>query len=348
MSRANTPQAAVNAAAVFRWKDTVTSTLGQHLRFLSAWVSRLPDHDLETEQYHFLNASLNFVAQRMLPDGAEYMVSIHPQVPFRAPSATITIEEPDPTQDRAVTRRYHAAVIEHEAAVEPVEEDAEVLMITDIIHGHQGLSHDPMAEVSFTTDITEVAPAPKEEVCYPDFASIISFMDDNFALEEHVLFIHEVKRYPERFFKLKDLAAKDRAIRDAMNAPAILKQIALQAYRAFNEYPGDDRLHIMIHIGIYFCVATFDRKHTQQAVAGIMKQPKPSGWDLVPTRISAVACMFHATFNDDGSVVIEEYGTRFKTWMSTIRGDRVAAYIEARLPPGAKGKKTRRKKGKRS
>ncbi|KAH9834494.1 uncharacterized protein C8Q71DRAFT_908915 [Rhodofomes roseus] len=352
MSRvADKPAAKAAAAPAFRWKNTVTSTLRQHVRFLSVWVSRLPDHDLECEQYHFLDVSLNFIAARMLPDGAEYMVSVHPQAPFRAPSAIANIEEPGPTQDsdRAFTRHYRAANIEVEVPVEPVGADDDVLMMEDDLHGHQSLSHDPMAEVSFTTDVTEVGPAPKEKVSYPDFATIISFMEaDALEVEEHVLFLHEVKRYPPRFFRLTNAAAKNHAITEAMNTQAFLKQTSLQAYRAFNEYPGDDRLHVMLHIGIYFRVATFDRKRTQKFVKQFANMPRGALWEVVPTRISQVKCMFNAIFNDDGSVVIEEYGRRFKTWMSTTRGDRVAAYEEARLPPGAKGKKTRRKKGKRS
>ncbi|KAH9927708.1 uncharacterized protein B0H18DRAFT_1104091 [Fomitopsis serialis] len=172
---------------------------------------------------------------------------------------------------------------------------------------------DPLAETSFTTDVTEVSQGvPKEEVRSPDFATVISFLPtgDELEYEEHILFLHEVKRYPPGYFELKAKARSD-AVWGIMEDT--VKQAAEQAYRVFNEYLDDDVVRVMLHVGIWFCTVTFDRKQTEKLVPRFVTEPSSSdNWQSVPTRVSEVHSMYNIAVYDDECIGVEEYGQQFK------------------------------------
>lgn len=185
------------------------------------------------------------------------------------------------------------------------------------------------AEESFITesDVTEASEVPREQTSYPDFASILNVLKkkqlraaskdvdilrDN---ERHILFLHEAKQWPMQFYVEPDMTreAKGRLVEHVVQGALV--QAAEQAYRAFNEYPGYNVLHVMIHVGTWYCVATFNRKVVQRWMrekeAGRNRDP--------PCSVSEVAEMFKYTTYKGKISLITEYSSQFKSVMTRVK-----------------------------
>ncbi|KZT66636.1 hypothetical protein DAEQUDRAFT_758636 [Daedalea quercina L-15889] len=278
------------------WKRSFAVTLKPHLLLINSLVPRIQDHDIESEQYHFLNVSLTFTAGRMLPADREsqlaYIVSIHPQAPLRAPGPAQDGATPNTVHHRPLTRGLLAAI--QEGAEQNGADDGDVLLVElDKVDGGnpQPDVQDPLAEVSFATNVTEVSQTvPREELRSPDFIEV----------EEHPLFLHEVKRYPTEFFNATNDEEKLNSI--AITMLQTIQQAAEQALKAF---PEDNMMH---------------------------------EWIDVTVKVHDVECMYKAVFNGDGSIHIVEYGSKFKSVMTKARTWQIGEYSKRKAAEKGKGK----------